>query len=206
MASPLNLTRMTSGDGGPAQDGASRSSLTPEEEARLVDMVRSYFDFVWRSLRRQGLPPEVADDAAQQVFVVASRRVGDIASGAERSFLFQTAMRVGSDARRAWVRRREHLGHGDELPEVSDSAPSPEDQVHRNRSLAVLDDVLASLDEKLRVPFVLFELEGLEVKEIATLLGIPVGTVGSRLRLAREEFHAAARRVRARHGIREGQP
>jgi RNA polymerase sigma-70 factor (ECF subfamily) len=181
----------------------SPSALTAEQKDRLTTMVRSHLDFVWRSLRRQGLPPAVADDATQQVFVVASRRIGSIDVGAERSFLFQTALRVGSDARRAWARRRETLDGEAHLGNVRDSALSPEEEAHRRRSLALLEEVLGSLDEKLRAPFVLFEMEGLEIKEIAEVLGIPVGTVGSRLRAARDEFLAAAKRIRARQGIQE---
>lgn len=175
-----------------------RHAHTPAEEARLVAMVRTHFDFIWRSLRRQGLPPDAADDAAQQVFVIASRRLREIQVGAERSFLFQTAARVGSDARRAFGRSKERVGVEEAVADVRDSSPSPEDQMQRKRALEMLDEIVASLDEKQRVPFTLFELEGFEVKEIAEMLGVPVGTVASRLRLAREEFHAAARRLRAR--------
>jgi RNA polymerase sigma-70 factor (ECF subfamily) len=52
-----------------------------------------------------------------------------------------------------------------------------------------------SLD--LRAVFVLFELEGLEVREIAALHEIPAGTASSRLRRAREEFSTLAKRARA---------
>jgi RNA polymerase sigma-70 factor (ECF subfamily) len=179
-----------------------RANRPPEQEARIAALVRDHFDFVWRSLRRQGLPAEAADDAAQQVFLIASRRIADIEVGAERSFLFQTALRVGLDARRAWQRRQERVRSDGDFSELRDSAPSPEDEAHRRRSLELLDEILGSLDEKLRVPFVLFELEGLEVKEIANLLGLPTGTAASRLRAAREEFHAAAKRLRARQGSR----
>jgi len=60
----------------------------------------------------------------------------------------------------------------------------------------MLDEVLNRLPVDLRTVFVLHELEGLEVREIAEIEGIPVGTASSRLRRAREEFSAVARRVR----------
>jgi Sigma-70, region 4 len=53
---------------------------------------------------------------------------------------------------------------------------------------SLLDDVLAQLPLELRAVLVLFELEGLELKQIAALEDIPVGTASSRLRRAREDF------------------
>jgi RNA polymerase sigma-70 factor (ECF subfamily) len=197
---PLPTSPDADADHKPPPPGEARAR-TPAEETRLAAMVDQQFDFVWRSLRRCGLAADAADDAAQQVFIVASRRMGDIQIGAERSFLFQTALRIASDMRRARVRRREQLGTDAEIAEVRDSAPSPEEEVHRKRSLALLDEILGSLEEELRLPFVLFELEGIEVKDIANILGVPVGTAASRLRIAREEFHAIAKRMRARHAF-----
>ena len=54
------------------------------------------------------------------------------------------------------------------------------------------------MSEGVRDVFVLFELEGIEIKDIATMVDIPIGTVGSRLRRARKEFSTLAARLRAR--------
>jgi RNA polymerase sigma-70 factor (ECF subfamily) len=62
----------------------------------------------------------------------------------------------------------------------------------------MLDDVLDALDDDLRVVFVLAELEELTAPEIAGLIGVPLGTVASRLRRAREEFNKSVKRLRAR--------
>ena len=80
---------------------------------------------------------------------------------------------------------------------MTDLAPSPEEQLAQGQAREVLDEVLAALPPELRSVFVLFELEGLEVREIAALEEIPLGTASSRLRRAREEFSAIAKRVRA---------
>ena len=56
--------------------------------------------------------------------------------------------------------------------------------------------MLSSLPGDLRMVFVLFELEEMEIPEIAASLEIPIGTVGSRLRRAREKFSIAVKRVR----------
>ena len=61
----------------------------------------------------------------------------------------------------------------------------------------MLDRILADLPEEQRAVFVIFELEGLTTAEISELVGVPRGTVASRLRRAREEFQAASSRIRA---------
>ena len=59
--------------------------------SRLTSMFDQYFQFVWRSVRRLGVPDQAVDDATQEVFVVASRRLGAIELGKEKAFLFGTA-------------------------------------------------------------------------------------------------------------------
>ena len=71
------------------------------DDTRITAMVREHHAFVWRVLLRLGVPSRSAEDATQQVFVVAMRRVNEIHLGAEKSFLFNTALRVASDERRS---------------------------------------------------------------------------------------------------------
>jgi RNA polymerase sigma-70 factor (ECF subfamily) len=168
------------------------------QDQRLRAMVEHHFDFIWRSLRRLGVPAGSVDDAAQQVFLVASSRMSDIADGAEKSFLFQTAVRVASDARRARARRPEQQADSDGMVQVADQAPGPEELADRKRARALLDEVLEGMDMELRTVFVLFEIEGLAQPDIAAMLGIPTGTCASRLRRAREDFQAAVKRLQAR--------
>jgi RNA polymerase sigma-70 factor (ECF subfamily) len=165
-------------------------------------MIAEHLDFTWRSLRRLGLPPDAADDAAQRVFVVASQRLGDIAVGSEKAFLFNTALRVASSARRTFARRREVL-QGDAESEPADSAPPADVLLDKERARAVLEDLLEELPTDLRAVFVLFELEGMVTSEIAKTLEVPDGTVASRLRRARQAFRAALKRYKAR-GLRPG--
>jgi RNA polymerase sigma-70 factor (ECF subfamily) len=165
-------------------------------------MVDAHYDFVWRSLRRLGVPELDVDDCAQQVFLVASRKLADILDGADRAFLFSTAMRVASDARRSRTRRREV--QEDDATEAHDPAPDPEQIADRQRARAVLDQVLDAMPMDLRAPFVLFELEEIPTAEIATMLDLPAGTVASRLRRAREEFQSIVARLKARDGFRGG--
>lgn len=152
-------------------------------------MIQLHFDFIWRLLRRSGLSEPRADDAAQEVFLVASQRLADIAVGSERSFLFGTALRVASTVRRSAEFRREHPGlEADVGDTAAGSRVSTEDLVDQHRARAALDAILEELPEDLRTVFVLFEIEGASTPEIAELLGLPLGTATSRLRRAREEF------------------
>jgi RNA polymerase sigma-70 factor (ECF subfamily) len=168
---------------------------SPEE--RLEAMARENFQFIWRSLRRLGLAPAGVDDAAQQVFEVASRRLADIIPGRERAFLFKAALLVAAEGRRSAARRRD-LHPDSVVEELADPAPTPEEANEWAQKRALLDDILAAMGLEERTVFVLFELEELSMAEIAEIVEIPPGTVASRLRRAREDFHAQAKRLRAR--------
>jgi RNA polymerase sigma-70 factor (ECF subfamily) len=174
------------------------------DDARLRALVDAHFDFVWRSLRRLGVPAPDVDDCAQQVFWVTARKLADVEAGSERAFLFSTAWRVAADARRARTRRREV--NDDDTTEAEDHGPDPEQLADQRRARAVLDEVLDAMPIDLRAPFVLFELEELPTAEIATLLDLPIGTVASRLRRAREEFRSMVARRNARGAGRGGKP
>jgi RNA polymerase sigma-70 factor (ECF subfamily) len=158
---------------------------------RLQTLVSDHHAFLWRSLRRLGVADGDVDDAVQQVFLVAFRRLSEIAKKSERAFLFQTALRVAADWRRAHKRRCEQAGL--DLREVPDSSAGPEELMDRRRARALLDRVLGALPMDLRAVFVLFELEELTMMEIATMSDIPPGTVASRLRRARQAFQEAVR-------------
>jgi RNA polymerase sigma-70 factor (ECF subfamily) len=168
----------------------------PADPARLRRILDEQFDFVWRSLRRFGLDADRADDAAQQVFVIASRKLDVIQPGSERSFLFGTAMRVASDMRRSAIRRREVPTEDAGADLVS--GDRPDELLDQRRAREMLDHVLDAMDLDLRSVFVLFELEEMSTAEIAAFLAIPPGTVASRLRRAREEFQEKVARIAKR--------
>ncbi|WP_437818266.1 GNAT family N-acetyltransferase [Sorangium sp. So ce1078] len=90
---------------------------------------------MWRSLVRLGVARADAEDAVQQVFLAAARRLGDIECGRESAFLFSTALRISSRARRAQQRRREVL---------------EEEPRERVRGRGVARAVLAALEEEAR--------------------------------------------------------
>lgn len=174
------------------------------EPVRVEAFVREHHAFVWRVLRRSGLSPADADDAAQRVFITAAARLDTIAQGSERAFLYRAAARVASNAHRTVRRRRETSGleESDEPAELS----APDDLLDQRRARALLDRVLGELSEDLRAIIILFEIEGLRTPEIAEALGIPTGTVASRLRRARAEVEQRVARYRNGKPQRRGLP
>jgi RNA polymerase sigma-70 factor (ECF subfamily) len=165
-------------------------------EARFRELVGRHFEFVWRSLRRLGVPPADVDDAAQEVFVVAARRLDDFAAERERAFLFGTSARVAAGRRRSARRHPEELAAAlDERPAVE---LDPEELAVLSQARPLLQELLDGMPDELRTAFVLSEIEELPLREIASLLEVPQGTVSSRLRAAREKFREGVRRLRAR--------
>ncbi|HTU60012.1 MAG TPA: sigma factor-like helix-turn-helix DNA-binding protein, partial [Polyangiales bacterium] len=81
------------------------------------------------------------------------------------------------------------------------AGPHPE---KRASTVELLDRVLAQLDDGLVEVFVLFDIEGMSGPELARALGIPGGTVASRVRRAREAFRAAAARLELTRAREEG--
>jgi len=181
------------------QQPALRLVKSEEGEAANAaqELVRRHFDGVWRLLRRLGLPRADADDAAQQVFILACARLATIQPGSERAFLYGCALKFATKWRASQQNRVQPTATG-ELDGIDDDVPSVEELVDQNRARAVLDVVLKTMPTELRTVFVLFECEEFSSPEIAALLGIPRGTAASRLRRAREDFAKRLSRVESR--------
>ena len=171
-----------------------------ERDVRLRAMVDRYVDFVARVLRNAGTPDAEIDDEVQRTFITAARRLDDVRPGAEKGFLFKIALNLAAHARRTLARRREVLA--EEAPERNETFPTPEQLTDQKRMRQLLDRVLDRMEESLRVVFVLYEFEEMNMSEIADVLEIPRGTVASRLRRARSEFRE---RVSALEGLARGE-
>jgi RNA polymerase sigma-70 factor (ECF subfamily) len=172
-----------------------------DESARLRALVIHQLPFVVRTLRALGVPEGDVDDAAQEVFLAASRKLRTISHDREPGFLFRAAMNEALHVHRSRVRRREA---GDALlAEIRDPVDL-ERLSDQRRARETLDAVLGTLPLELRAVFVLFEIEEMDTAQIASLLDLPLGTVASRLRRAREQFQQEVRRLRARMDFKEG--
>jgi RNA polymerase sigma-70 factor (ECF subfamily) len=158
------------------------------ERARLERMFVAHHAMVWRTMRRRGLSPDTAADVTQQTFVVAAERLADIAPDSERAFLLGTALRVSQSLGRKTMRWQ--------LEEDMDQRVAEAGNLGDARAAVQLCDLaLAKVDPDLAEVFVMFELEGLSSPEIAAALEIPLGTVASRLRRAREQFRVVVGRL-----------
>jgi RNA polymerase sigma-70 factor, ECF subfamily len=161
---------------------------TPKTAA-FADVYRSHFRFVWRTLGMLGVREDDLLDMTQNVFVVVHRQLATFEGRSElTTWLFSICRLAVKDYRRSAKFRREVLV---DVSELAGRAADGEPQQHRLDSddlRRILEAVLDRLPEKLRVAFVLFELEEMSGEDIARLLDVPVGTVRSRLRLARAAF------------------
>jgi RNA polymerase sigma-70 factor (ECF subfamily) len=157
------------------------------EAPEFSEFYRQHFDFVWCSLSRLGVPSAELPDAVQEVFLVASRRYQELDfSSRLTTWLYATCLRVASDRRRKLKSRRE-VSYPEQAGDLGETA-SDQSEAELERLLATALDTL-SLEQ--RAVFTLFELDGLTGEAIAELLELPLGTVFSRLRLARQRFRMA---------------
>jgi RNA polymerase sigma-70 factor (ECF subfamily) len=162
------------------------SSPRDTNHARLRDLFHQHVRFVRRVLRRAGVPRADLDDEVQRTFMAFARRLDDVRYGAERSFLFNVAQNVALHARRSFARRREiPVGV---LRDADEDEGTPIELIAREQARNLLEELLSALDESLRSVLVLHELYGMELFQIAQLLGIPRGTVASRLQRARKNL------------------
>jgi RNA polymerase sigma-70 factor (ECF subfamily) len=179
-------------------------SRDPKVPARrpvdLAEIYRSEFAYVWKTLRRLGAPPPDLDDLAHEVFVVVHRHLGDYdAARPLRPWLFGIALRVVADFRR--LGRNQNEIPGTRL-EPEDHGPDPLQQLEAGEARELLMMALATLDLERRAVFVMHEIDETTMPEIASVLGIPLNTAYSRLRLARAGLAAFLERFRPTAGRR----
>jgi RNA polymerase sigma-70 factor, ECF subfamily len=181
-------------------DPAPLADLTAEvrEKPLFRTIFEGEFAYVAHTLRRLGVAERDLDDVTHDVFVAVYRCLHQYdAARPLRPWLFGTAFRVASDHRRLARNHREVLG---DPTEPIDESPGADQQLasHESRELVLL--ALGALDLDRRAVLVMHDIDGHTMPEIAEGLSIPLNTAYSRLRLAREQFKAAVRRLRGRRG------
>ncbi len=161
-----------------------------EPRGDLGALYRAEADFVWRALLRLGVPAEAAEDATQEVFLVAARRLGDFdpTRGEARGWLYGICRGVASNVRRGRLRALRKLA----AAPPPEGAPRPDELLAHAEAHARIDQFLEGLDPRQREVFALVDLEGMRGPEVAAALGQPLSAVYSWLRLARRRFVAFA--------------
>jgi RNA polymerase sigma-70 factor (ECF subfamily) len=153
----------------------------------LEQVFTEHLSFVWRILRGMGVSEADREDVAQDVFLVVRKQLPRYEErGAMRAWLYGIAYRVASDHR-----RRARFRH--EIPR--DTPPEqPVDEQARleaRESLELVEAALDALDPEQRRVFLLYEVEGLTMAEVAQAVKAPLQTCYSRLHAARSRVCAA---------------
>lgn len=167
------------------------SSTRPLDFRTMYDQ---HVAFVWRNLRRLGVAPCDVEDRVQEVFVVAHRRMASYEERGHgpRAWLFQIVLRVASEWRRH-RRRHPEDADGGIAQELERTEADQAEIIAQREALARLDRALDTIDVEKRAVLVLHEIEEMTAPEIADSLSVPVNTVYSRLRVARQQLESALR-------------
>jgi RNA polymerase sigma-70 factor (ECF subfamily) len=186
-------------------DGRGRGDLEAEASARpsrdLVEttrartpadvLFRSHARFVASFVFRLGVSAEAVDDVVQEVFLTAHRRGGYEDGPAQpTTWLAEIALRVVSTHKRG-LRRKRTESNEEALSAAVSRAAGPDDTAEQRETLRRVEAALGAIPIERRAVFILFEIEGESTDAIAEGLGIPAGTVHSRLHKARREFQEA---------------
>jgi RNA polymerase sigma-70 factor (ECF subfamily) len=151
----------------------------------------AHFAFVWRCLGLLGVAASGLDDAAQEVFVAAHRRLPDFrGESSHRTWLYGI---VRNNARRSQLRKANHDALKGDEPSAQ---PDAYDRVKAREAVDALRAFLSNLEEKKRDLFVLAVIEQLTIPEVAASLGIPLNTAYARLRALKIEFQRSLEQKR----------
>lgn len=186
---------------GPA--GAPIEAAPVTSPLDLVRVYNSQKDFVWLTLQRMGVPRSDLEDVFQDVFVIAHKRLHTYNPEAKLSaWLYGICLRSVAAHRRRAFRRRERADGTD----ASVARPgtehwhaqidAPDERLKEQERQTTLQALLDTLDPDHRLVVVMFEVEDQSCQYIAELIGVPVGTVHSRLHTARRKLAQAAARLR----------
>ena len=165
-------------------------------------LFESHLPFVWRNLRRFGVPESLVEDAAQDVFLVVHRRweSWQVERSTVETWLFGIVLRVAHNYRRAQQRRLARLLPAHDrglLLEAPSQADGPAEIFARREAVAIFERALTKIDESKRAVFLMIDVEQMTVPEAAEALGINLNTAYWRLRRARIAFRRALAKARA---------
>ncbi len=157
-------------------------------------LYQAELDYVWSSLRRLGVAPAHVEDVTQEVFVTAWKKLDTYdQSRPIRPWLFGIAFRLASDFRaRSWTQREV----SEDAPHAQDEGEAADEVVAKRQAQTLVLKALEAIPLERRGVFVMHELDGAPVPEIAQALDVPLNTAYSRLRLARNDFAKAVEQLK----------
>lgn len=161
---------------------------TASPELDVARLYEAHAPFIGRVIRRLTGEGAHVDDLLQETFLVAFKKRKEFRGDDwVRAWLYVIASRLCQRHHRG--NRRFNFFRSRYAREVTDNpVQQPDQELEREQSMAMVYEVLECLPFKQRETFVLYELEELEGQEIAEMVGVPVGTVWTRLHHARKKF------------------
>ncbi len=180
--------------------GQARNKPSREEEQALIagcqrgdptcwqQLYEQYRQDAWRILARTLGPSDELEDLVQKVFIKVHRSLGRF-EGRSRftTWLYRICVHVAMDHLRAKHRRRE-VADLDSVREPVDPAADPSAPLAHKQAAERINRALAKLKEEKRTVIVLHDIMEVPAEEIAQSLGIPAGTVRTRLFYGRREL------------------
>jgi RNA polymerase sigma-70 factor (ECF subfamily) len=164
----------------------------------LEEIYERHADFVWRTLRRMGVPEDDVADGVQSVFLAVHRGLDKFEGRSSATTWLFTICRTVARERRQRPHRRHEVFDEVMVESEIDLRADVGTRAESRHLAGVLESILETLDVAQKNVLVLFELEGMTGDEVATALSIPLGTAYSRLWSARKAFRAAVSRYEAR--------
>jgi RNA polymerase sigma-70 factor (ECF subfamily) len=162
---------------------------------------RDHFKPVWRFVTRLGVRPEHVEDVTHEVFLTAFKRLDSYDQSRPLGpWLFGIAFRLAGDFKRLAFIKREVPQEAETNEVAATSGPVAEKSVAAREARAMIDEILETMDHDQRAVFVMHDLDGIAVPQIAQAVDVPLATAYSRLRLARQQFNAGVKRLQAKVG------
>lgn len=167
--------------------------VAEDDERAFTELVRRYQGRVANLVSRVLNDRECADDLAQEVFVRVFVHRRNYRQGSKLStWVFTIAANLAKNEIRRRVRRRNWYSldalqevFKDSVMALADPTEGQDRSMEREQLQEVLGRAIATIPEKYRLSLVLRDVEGLAYEDIAVVLGIPGGTVRSRINRAR---------------------
>lgn len=151
--------------------------------AGFRSMYREHYGLVWGAARRFGVADHQLDDAVQEAFIVAYRRLASFDGESPKAWLYSITRRVASNYRRAErraTRRKDAV--------LSTRALAQPSTAEAMEAWQAFDEFLAALSDRQREVFVLSEIEGMTGAEVARSLGLRPSTTYDAIRGLRQRF------------------
>lgn len=154
------------------------------DQRAFEGLVLKYQDRIYRLIQRLVGGSDLVDDLAQEVFIRAYRSLGDFKGESSLyTWLYKIALNLCRNAYRTRGRRPAHeeLAEADGAIGLASSGGTPEDEVFRRDFWEHLRRGLEELPAEQREAVVFCDLEGMSYEEMAKVMGVPIGTVRSRI-------------------------